>query len=289
MLIGPTVLSILAFNAKLLSFPDMASLRLFALNKDIFNPSLYKHVQSVWFAGLPKGATLPTPELMKRWWMASPEEKASFDVNCRINFLHALESIGPEKYQIPNTPSPAIAEPFLREITEQSPENDREDGASTALSLILLLDQIPRNVFRTPSTLPLVYNHYDIIATSLIRHLISPDSPVPRPDHYPLYRLSAAHRFWLYMPLMHSESLADHKLAAELFAEFRAEVVKAGPKYEDMLAYIDQNTGHQKTHADIIERFGRYPHRNEVLGRRTTEEEQKWLDDGGETFGVGKS
>lgn len=88
---------------------------------------------------------------------------------------------------------------------------------------------------------------------------------------------------------MHSESLADHKLSAELFAEFRAEVAKAGPKYEDTLAYIDHNTGHQKTHADIIERFGRYPHRNEVLGRRTTEEEQKWLDDGGETFGVKKS
>lgn len=88
---------------------------------------------------------------------------------------------------------------------------------------------------------------------------------------------------------MHSESLADHKLIAELLAEFRAEVVKAGPRYEDTLAYIDHSADYEKTHADIIERFGRYPHRNEALGRLTTEEEQKWLDDGGETFGVGKS
>lgn len=283
-----TVLSILAFNVQLLPLPDMASLRPFALNKDIFNPGLYKRVQSVWFAGLPKGATIPTPELAKQWWMASPEEKASFDTTCRTNFLRALESIGPDKYQIPITPSPAIAEPFIRGITEQSPEND-ESSASVALSFIILLDQIPRNIFRTASTLPLVYNHYDVIALSLIRHLISPDSPVPRPDHYPLYRLSAAHRFWLYMPFMHSESLADHQIIAKLLAEFRAELVEAGPKYEDTMTYLDRGAGHQKTHASIVERFGRYPHRNDVLERQATEEERKWLEEGGETFGIGKS
>ncbi|OCK82102.1 DUF924-domain-containing protein [Lepidopterella palustris CBS 459.81] len=270
----------------------MASTRPFTLNKEIFNPKFYKLLQSIWFGGLPEGATAPNYEILKRWWMGSPEEKASFDTTCRTHFLSALESIGPEKYAIPSTPSPALAEPFLREISDaakQSPENDGAEGASTALSFILLLDQMSRNIFRTPSTLTMVYNHYDIIAVSLITNLLSPNSSIQRPDQHPLYRLSSAHRFWFYMPLMHSESRESHKLLNNLLAEFRAELVDAGPAYKDALTYLDRAAGYEKTHGNIIEKFGRYPHRNEVLGRQTTEDERKWLEEGGETFGVAKS
>ncbi|KAF2805986.1 DUF924-domain-containing protein [Mytilinidion resinicola] len=272
----------------------MSTPRAFTLSKEIFNPSLYKLVQSTWFGGLPEGARAPTMEVAKKWWGngVPPEEKAAFDTICRSNFLSALESIGPEKYPLSQVPSSAIAEPFLREISEQSPQDEgaesASESASTALSLILILDQMPRNILRTPSTLPLVYNHYDTIATAVMASLLSPNSTMPRLDKHPLYRLSSAHRFWFYMPHMHSESRELHKQLAGVLDEFRSELVEAGAECEASLGYFDRAANFEKIHAKIIERFGRYPYRNEVLGRESTEEEAKYLADGGETFGVGK-
>jgi uncharacterized protein (DUF924 family) len=223
--------------------------------------------------------------------MGPPEEKAAFDTACRSSFLHALESISPEKFPIAQVPSSAIAEPFLREISDaskQSPQDDGAEGATTALSLILLLDQMPRNIFRVPATLPLVYNHYDTIAVAIMTSLLSPNSTIPRPDIHPIYRLSAAHRFWFYMPHMHSESRELHTQLADILTENRRELVEAGSECEASLQYFDRAAGFEKKHAGIIEQFGRYPHRNEVLGRQPTEEEAKWLEEGGDTFGVGK-
>jgi uncharacterized protein (DUF924 family) len=70
---------------------------------------------------------------------------------------------------------------------------------------------------------------------------------------------------FLYMPLMHSEHLADQQRCVELFR-------KAGNT---------DNLGYAEDHADIIRRFGRFPHRNHVLGRTTTPEEQAFLDHDG--------
>jgi uncharacterized protein (DUF924 family) len=68
-------------------------------------------------------------------------------------------------------------------------------------------------------------------------------------------------RPFLYMPFMHSESLTMHSAAMELF-----EV----PGLENILAF-------EKKHQDIIKRFGRYPHRNALLGRESTPEELEFL------------
>jgi uncharacterized protein (DUF924 family) len=70
---------------------------------------------------------------------------------------------------------------------------------------------------------------------------------------------------FLYMPFMHSEHLADQLRCVELFG-------KTGQT--DNLKYAED-------HADIIRRFGRFPHRNPILGRATTPEEQAFLDGGG--------
>jgi len=70
---------------------------------------------------------------------------------------------------------------------------------------------------------------------------------------------------FLYMPFMHSEHLADQLRCVELFR-------KTGQT--DNLKYAED-------HADIIRRFGRFPHRNPILGRATTPEEQAFLDGGG--------
>jgi uncharacterized protein (DUF924 family) len=78
-------------------------------------------------------------------------------------------------------------------------------------------------------------------------------------------RIEALLLEFLYMPLMHSEQLSDQRRCVELFR-------KAGNT--DNLRYAED-------HADIIRRFGRFPHRNRVLGRSTTPEEQAFLDNGG--------
>jgi uncharacterized protein (DUF924 family) len=69
----------------------------------------------------------------------------------------------------------------------------------------------------------------------------------------------------LYMPFMHSEQLADQQRCIELFR-------KAGNA---------ENVKYAEDHADIVRRFGRFPHRNRILGRTTTPDEQAFLDGGG--------
>jgi uncharacterized protein (DUF924 family) len=78
-------------------------------------------------------------------------------------------------------------------------------------------------------------------------------------------RIEADLREFLYMPFMHSEQLADQLRCVELFRE---------TDNTENLEYAEQ-------HADIIRQFGRFPHRNRVLGRMTTPEEQGFLDHGG--------
>ncbi len=72
-------------------------------------------------------------------------------------------------------------------------------------------------------------------------------------------------RTFFYLPFMHSENLPDQEKA---IAFYRAYDNEDGVKWAEM-------------HADIIRRFGRFPHRNAVLGRATTPEEQAFLDGGG--------
>ena len=127
-----------------------------------------------------------------------------------------------------------------------------ESNAEGALALLLLLDQFPRNMFRGDArayaTDPLARA---IAAGALLRGF---DAQVP-----------AALRTFFYLPFMHSEDMADQEKA---LAFYRARNDADGLKWA-------------QEHADIIRRFGRFPHRNAVLGRATTPEEQAFLDGGG--------
>jgi uncharacterized protein (DUF924 family) len=124
-----------------------------------------------------------------------------------------------------------------------------DDGA---LALVIVLDQFPRNMFRG-----------DIRTWSsdpLAREVA--DRAIARGADQ---RIEAALLEFIYMPFMHSELLADQRHCVELFR-------RAGPS--DSLRSAE-------VHAGIIRRFGRFPHRNPVLGRTTTPEEQAFLDSGG--------
>jgi len=127
-----------------------------------------------------------------------------------------------------------------------------EQTAEGAFALTIVLDQFPRNMFRgdarTYTADPLALG---VAGRALARGF---DRQVPPPEWQ-----------FFYLPFEHSESLPDQERCCALFAA-------AGDA--DLLKWA-------QLHADIIRRFGRFPHRNAVLGRTTTPEEQAFLDAGG--------
>ena len=81
------------------------------------------------------------------------------------------------------------------------------------------------------------------------------------------------------MPLQHAEDLDLQRRSVEQFGSLAAE---AGDAWRD---YFAENVHYAREHHDIIERFGRFPHRNRILGRESTEEELRYLADGAPTLG----
>lgn len=123
--------------------------------------------------------------------------------------------------------------------------------AEGALALLILLDQFPRNAFRGTARM----FASDAKAREIAR--------TARAAGFDL-AVQAQLRNFFYLPFMHSESLADQDLCVEL----------TRPLGEDAHKFA-------LVHRDIIQRFGRFPHRNPQLGRSTTPDEQRFLDQGG--------
>jgi uncharacterized protein (DUF924 family) len=124
-----------------------------------------------------------------------------------------------------------------------------DDGA---LALVLVLDQFPRNMFRDDSA---AFSS-DAAAREVARRALANGADA---------RVDADLREFFYLPFMHSEHLADQIHCVELFRKIES---------LENLKYAEQ-------HADIIRRFGRFPHRNLALGRATTPEERAFLERGG--------
>ncbi|KAH8732629.1 hypothetical protein GQ44DRAFT_696200 [Phaeosphaeriaceae sp. PMI808] len=251
----------------------------FTLDPTIFNPGLYTQVTNVWLPGVGTGGEKLDEGIMKLWFTGSPGERHAFDSVCKDKFAQALEAIGPDRFPSPN------CQPFMNEIEKIARTESWSQAAWTALSITLLLDQIPRNIYRTGAGLRSVYNHYDVISYSLARALLSPNAAVTRPDLHFEWRNSTAHRLWFYLPLMHSETMEAHDLLDQINHEWAKELqnLHGHPGTTTLFQGSLKSAGE---HRDILERFGRYPHRNEILGRVSTEEEKRFLQDGGATFGV---
>ncbi len=120
------------------------------------------------------------------------------------------------------------------------------------MALVLLLDQFTRNIYRGTAKM----FAGDARALGVARHAL---------DHGHDKAFADGRQLWFYMPFMHSEDLADQERCIEL-------CTKAG---------LDDNISYAVEHADIIRRFGRFPHRNELLGRTSTPEEIAFLEAGG--------
>ncbi len=127
--------------------------------------------------------------------------------------------------------------------------------AEGRLAEIIVLDQFSRNMFRqNPQTFL-----FDSLAVILAQEAINLDLD----KQLPLQK-----RKFLYMPFMHSESLIIHDLAVNVFS----------------IEGLEDNYRFEMKHREIIERFGRYPHRNDVLGRESTTAEKTFLSQPGSSF-----
>ena len=167
------------------------------------------------------------------FWRDAGDEKwfnggAAFDTQCREQFLDAHFAAARREH------------------------DDWMDSADGALALLILLDQIPRNVFRGSghafATDALALHYANRAVESGLDQQVDPTL-----------------RAFVYLPFEHSEDIADQRRSVALF---------------DALG----NEGYAKyaqAHLNVIEQFGRFPHRNRALGRINTPDEQAWLDAGG--------
>lgn len=180
---------------------------------------------------------LNTPETILNFWFTELESKDWFDKNPTLDTL--------------------IRERFS-EVHRQARHCELYAWRATPqgrLAEIIILDQFPRNMFRgDPRSFAT-----DPLALALAQEAVASKTDLS---------LTVQQRAFLYMPYMHSESLAIHHVAMTVFNQ---------PGLENNLAY-------EIRHKDIIERFGRYPHRNEILGRTSTAEEMEFLKQPGSGF-----
>ncbi|MGV3627157.1 MAG: DUF924 family protein [Betaproteobacteria bacterium] len=133
------------------------------------------------------------------------------------------------------------------------------------LALILLFDQFPRNMYRdTPRAFA-----YDPLSAKLAMKGIS--SGADR-------KLRAIERVFFYLPLEHAESQELQERCVTLFTALAAGVPEADRK--TFAGYVDYAVRHR----DVIHRFGRFPHRNHILGRASTPEEIEFLKQPGSSF-----
>ncbi|MBF2027613.1 MAG: DUF924 domain-containing protein [Oscillatoriales cyanobacterium C42_A2020_001] len=134
-----------------------------------------------------------------------------------------------------------------------------QETASGVLALILLLDQFPRNLFRgMPQAFATDAKAVSLAQAAIARGLDQAMPPIQR--------------WFVYLPLMHSEDLEVQHQSVEVFRQFEHD-----PEVQSSYPYALK-------HLEVIQRFGRFPHRNAILGRKSTPEETEFLKQPGSSF-----
>jgi uncharacterized protein (DUF924 family) len=195
-------------------------------------------------------------EEILRFWFADIGD--GFDVECHNRLWYSGGSAFDDKIRQRFGEQVALA--LAQQITDwsQTPEG--------ALALVILLDQFTRNIYRASA------NAFagDAQAREMVRAGLA-----ARQDRH----LTFVQRCFFYMPLEHSESLSDQHQCVILFEDMLQQVPEHGKPF------IKSNLRFAVHHREIIERFGRFPHRNTVLNRASTELELEYLQKGGARFG----
>lgn len=143
-----------------------------------------------------------------------------------------------------------------------------KDTPRSCVSLTIVLDQFPRNAYRNTASA----FKYDDLALSAARHGVAAGH---------LEALSVPERTFLLMPYQHGEDITIQRESVRLFERMCAEAPG------DWRAFAENNLRFARAHLEIVERFGRFPHRNAALGRSATPAEREYLQGKPESFGQG--
>jgi uncharacterized protein (DUF924 family) len=137
--------------------------------------------------------------------------------------------------------------------------DDWQETPEGCLALVIVLDQFPRNMFRgQPQSFATDARAVAIAEAALVRNF----------DQY----LLPIQRWFLYIPFMHSENLEHQRRSVQLFS-----TLKDDPDVASAYPFAIR-------HQEVVERFGRFPHRNAILGRENTPEEAEFLKQPGSSF-----
>lgn len=200
-------------------------------------------------------SALPSPEEVHRFWFGADagapavlETKAKLWFNGGKDFDRELT----EKFQ-----------PLLETMSAGPLAQDwATRGAKGRLAAILVLDQMSRNIFRGS---PRAFAQ-DMLALHLCKEGLAKSEDAA---------LSETERAFFYLPLEHSEAMEDQQRAVALFD---ALAKSARAPFSD---FTRNTLDYAHQHLDVIRKFGRFPHRNALVGRTSTPEEEAWLADGG--------
>ena len=199
---------------------------------------------------------------------ATPEDVLTFWFRDATRSPEALERRSPVWFRADPAFDRECATRFTASL-EEAARGVFGDWAGTPpgrLALVLLLDQMPRNIHRGS---PAAFAHDTQASAHCVAGIDSGQDCALHP----------VERIFLYMPLQHTEDLGLQRRSVEQFESLAAEADGA------WRSYFAENVRHAREHHDIVERFGRFPHRNRILGRESTEEELRYLADGAPTFG----
>ncbi|KAG2026300.1 hypothetical protein GB937_001809 [Aspergillus fischeri] len=255
-------------------------------------PSLLPRIYTFWFQHIPSNERLllPSSEDWMKWFLKSDD----FDNAC--------------SYALPPFPSCiAPAKPYSSQFSSilaaiRDTNTTAEDLLSRAnpstpqdwLALVILLDQFPRNIYRGESS-RIVFEFFDPLARTIA--LKAADAGYPSGTSP--FRYRQGQRIWFYMPFIHAEDLEMQELARVKYVEMAEDFTRlldgdvtglSDDEAETRRILLENRTRleeqlktHfrvQREHYDPIARFGRFPHRNAALGRVTSDEERRFLEEG---------
>lgn len=169
-----------------------------------------------------------------------------------------FEEVAPKNWWIKDEAFDQLLKDRYRELLDAAAQGELyawRDHPLGRLAEIIVLDQFSRNIFRNDAR----SFSSDPMALTLAQEAIRQQAHK---------EFSTDQKMFLFMPFMHSESLLIHERAVELFTE----------------PGLESNLDFEHKHKVIIERFGRYPHRNDILGRSSTDDEKTFLQEPGSSF-----
>ncbi|KIW47308.1 hypothetical protein, variant [Exophiala oligosperma] len=195
----------------------------------------------------------------------SPAEQR--DVSSILDFWFSQPPLNWFAHPDPGAFDATITERFGH-LCERARSNDLGDGWSEtprgALASIILLDQFPRNVYRgTPdahSSDPLAL---DLATRSVAREFDRQVDPLQA--------------IFFYLPLEHDETLVSQIASVACYEALKSRCAETHPDHP--VDFLDRSIAFAKSHRDVIARFGRFPSRNKVLGRQSTDEEIRFLEE----------